>query len=116
MKIHEATEQAYKNGYAKGYADAIAFTRNELKPIKESVKECLQKGKEIGVVISNLETTTKWIPVTERLPEPETEVLTYRESGIQVEFWWKNYWDNDEFTSCPVTHWMPLPEPPRDGE
>lgn len=76
-----------------------------------------------GVVISNLETTTdkdtnvpsKWIPVTERLPEYETEVLTYRKSGISVETRWRTYWDYDEFSDSPVTHWMPLPEP-AEGE
>lgn len=66
-----------------------------------------------GVVISNSETTTKWIPVTERLPEYETEVLTYRKSGISVETRWRTYWDYDEFSDSPVTHWMPLPQPPK---
>ena len=56
----------------------------------------------------------KWIPVTERLPEENTAVLTYRESGIQVEFRWHKGWDNDEFTPCPVTHWTPLPQPPKE--
>ena len=75
MKIYEATEQAYKNGYEAG------------KP--------------------------KWISVKERLPEEDTAVLTYRESGIEVECRWHRGWDNDEFTCCQVTHWMPLPEPPK---
>lgn len=30
MKVHEATEQAYKNGYAKGYADGKAETAEAL--------------------------------------------------------------------------------------
>ena len=77
MKQHDMTEQAYKNGYEKGKADA-----------------------------------QQWIPVTERLPEENTAVLTYRESGIEVEFREKRGWDYDEFTPCPVTHWMPLPSPP----
>ena len=55
----------------------------------------------------------KWIPVTERLPEENTEVLAYRESGISVEFRWNTHWDYDEFSDYPVTHWMPLPEPPK---
>ena len=54
----------------------------------------------------------KWIPVTERLPEGNTDVLTFRESGINVECRWSNYWDFDEFSDYPVTHWMPLPEQP----
>ena len=62
-------------------------------------------------------TREKWIPVTERLPEDNTAVLTHSNFGIQI------YWyDKDGFSEfiwglpCPrdgVTHWMPLPEPPK---
>lgn len=54
----------------------------------------------------------KWIPVEESLPEESTAVLTYRDSGIEVEFRENTHWDYDEFSPCPVTHWMPLPAPP----
>ena len=54
-----------------------------------------------------------WIPVTERLPEGNTDVLTFRKAGISVECRWSNYWDFDEFSDYPVTHWMPPPEPPK---
>ena len=30
MNVNDATEVAYKNGYAKGYKDAIQDVRNEL--------------------------------------------------------------------------------------
>ena len=64
-------------------------------------------------LIANGVTVQQWIPVSERLPEENTAVMTYRESGIEVEYRWHKGWDNDEFTPCPVTHWMPLPEPPK---
>jgi hypothetical protein len=71
-------------------------------------------------LIANGVTIQKWIPVTERLPEVETPVLTYRETGQNVELLWQRgcqkRWDYDEFTPCPVTHWMPLPEPPKEVE
>lgn len=36
MEIYEATEQAYKNGYAKGYADAKAeFEKRRAEEIRE---------------------------------------------------------------------------------
>lgn len=81
---HWATEQAYKNGYSKGKADAL-----------------------------------KWIPVTDRLPEKKGSYLTYNSKDrspnhsihiaqfIQDDDYWKCVWEN-----C-VTHWMPLPEPPK---
>ena len=55
----------------------------------------------------------KWIPVTERLPEENTEALAYRSGNIAVEFRWATYWENDVLSNYPVTHWMPLPEPPK---
>lgn len=59
----------------------------------------------------------RWIPVTERLPEPDTNVLV--RSGSFVSVWSLReddvYWE-DEYSyfhdMCEVTHWMPLPKPP----
>lgn len=57
----------------------------------------------------------RWIPVGERLPEIDQNVLACHsgEVGIShryVDGW---YWDVDEWHK-PFTpsHWMPLPEPP----
>ena len=54
MWVHDATEQAYKNGYEKGYADALAFAINELKPIAELLKECAQKSKKLKDFATNI--------------------------------------------------------------
>lgn len=66
----------------------------------------------------------KWIPVTERLPGTEKVLITngdivmrgYRRPdgvwkyGTELNAEWEN------ISSWPVTHWMPLPEPPKEGE
>ena len=90
MNIHDATETAYKNGYAQGVKDAV-----------------------------------KWISVTERLPKPYTPVLVYRESFGTLPPYIKVdkmiLWDDDtqvwtdelETWKTVVTHWMPLPQPPK---
>ena len=93
MKIHEATEQAYKNGYAKGYEDG----------------------------------RPKWIPVTERLPEEEGWYLVYTTPNREHKsinkamfckgYAWSNgepYWRGAGGHWANVTHWMPLPEPPKE--
>lgn len=103
----------------------------------------------------------RWIPVTERLPEPETDVLavcnrngyifvvpaiyedgkmltqdskwnwcdiyTYGLYNEEADDYYvpSGWWENRQFNpddvynnpvDCPVTHWMPLPEPPEVKE
>lgn len=101
MNIHDATEQAYKNGYVRGMKDAV-----------------------------------KWISVKERLPElhideykePDGSRMQFEASDEQLVFsangdlTMANYetgpvfqgWVGDHGqTIRNVTHWMPLPEPPK---
>lgn len=53
----------------------------------------------------------RWIPVTERLPDIGKDVLIYsKEDGVDVD-----YYGGDMFGYWNVTHWMPLPEPPKEG-
>lgn len=69
-------------------------------------------------LIANGVTVQQWIPVTERLPDEDTRVLVWlldsankytrmdtdrRHNGKWVR--WEKY----------VTHWMPLPQPPKEG-
>lgn len=59
----------------------------------------------------------KWIPVTERLPETSTWVLTYRPT---IEAIWPAFltsagdWIDEDGIPIEITHWMPLPEPPNE--
>lgn len=67
----------------------------------------------------------KWISVEERLPELGLHVLTY---GIYTkdlivawlddcdEFLGVYDWVNEHQSLDQVTHWMPLPEPPKENE
>ena len=72
--------------------------------------ECNQFTDANGVTVQ------KWIPVTERLPEECKEVLAYRFTGCEVDSCVshkKAYWSYDPVSDYPVTHWMPLPTPPK---
>lgn len=71
----------------------------------------------------------RWIPVEERLPENGVPVLInyiasddgkYHPDGTAVWtdygcFWWEgSLEDCDTEVAVPITHWMPLPEPPKE--
>ena len=90
MDKYTATEQAYKNGYEKGY----------------------EAGKP------------KWIPVSERLPELDELVMCYKRGkmflgkylGVMYSPVVGAFKSNEEYYALGATHWMPLPEPPKEGE
>lgn len=109
MTEYEKTEQAYKNGYAKGFEDG--------KP--------------------------KWIPVTERLPEEHESIFVsfhgtekwqdgmflkcsdtvlasveYEDCKRRVKaiITKDGKWDLSKmYRASKVTHWMPLPDAPKEG-
>ena len=64
--------------------------------------------------ITRLQEATKWIPVTERLPEKEKRVVAYKGYSFLAKIvgnqWFDVEWNCYRYG---VTHWMPLPEPPK---
>ena len=57
-----------------------------------------------------------WISVKERLPEDGKRVLTYSERfGVEIGAH-RSYWATIPLiVSFEPTHWMPLPEPPKEA-
>lgn len=65
----------------------------------------------------------RWIPVTERLPEIQQKILVYCESKtirkhVTACTYMGGYLGAKQFSRHVrnVTHWMPLLEPPKEGE
>ena len=69
----------------------------------------------------------KWIPVTERLPEYEGTYLVFTKSGCVTTARWYPERDIRNYRGDFIrhvegnfhrnaTHWMPLPEPPKEVE
>lgn len=76
--------------------------------------------------IDDQPTVSRWIPVTERLPEEWEPVLVLTRSHPDAEGfvqtavyignpgYWRVTWNHCMLEYNTVTHWMPLPEPPAD--
>ena len=94
-------------------ADAI----EELLPFKKQVEKgmgLLDKADELLNAVK-----PRWIPVTERLPEAGERVLCYCRANIYEVMKMRTNGDwvydtNHVYMHSFVTHWMPLPEPPKE--
>ena len=144
-----------------GQSDEIKSLRRELE-WKDMVIALAQKEQAKAEAERDaLREKQRWIPVTERMPEPETDVLAvcnrngyifvtpaiYEDGKLltQESAWnWSDiycyglydeeaddyyipegWWENRQFNpddvynnpvDCAVTHWMPLPEAPEEGD
>ena len=67
----------------------------------------------------------QWISVNDRLPEKEQKVLVFYKAigeknrihnDVIATNWRKSNGDFIPVRDYEITHWMPLPEPPKDGD
>ena len=89
----------------------------------ETVVGMLKNQDANGVTLDNQVSSSKWIPVTERLPEKFGEYIVAVKTVDGVVY--SDYADYDLFQQrwrtglyfeigSNVTHWMPLPEAPKE--
>lgn len=71
-------------------------------------------------LVANGVTVQEWIPVSKRLPEVNTAVLGFL-WGTTVDIVWINgrtgNWASEyvnEYKGWEITHWMPLPQAPKE--
>lgn len=144
-----------------GQSDEIKSLRRELEGKDMVIILAQRKQTEAEAERDALQEKQRWIPVTERMPKPETEVLAvcnrngyifvipaiYEDGKLLTqesawnwsdiycyglydeevddyyipEGWWENWKFNPDDVynnpvDCAVTHWMPLPGAPEEGE
>ena len=82
--------------------------------ITKVVDGAIKEFKHQGYYVS------KWTSVDEALPEDCIEVLVYDKECKIIMGWYnkkENIWSADFVGELEtVTHWQPLPEPPKDGD
>lgn len=143
---------------ANGESDECPFTERGVCGCPEMSADQIERDQK---EIETLREKQQWIPVAERLPEPETDVLAvcnrngyifvipaiYEDGKMltQESAWnWNDiycyglydeetddyyipegWWENRQFNpddvynnpvDCAVTHWLPLPEAPEEGD
>ena len=93
--------------------DAVDDWEGGWNPNRETViRKYFEKLPAVDVV-----PVQQWISVKDRLPEVAGwYIVFYNESAMQVAFFKGKTWPfNNNYHT--ITHWMPLPEPPKmDGE
>lgn len=76
---------------------------------------------QAGLITANNAKVTPWISVKERLPKEDTRVLVYLDvkklDAHTYTFCDTDRVDNGKWVRWGkfITHWMPLPEPPKEG-
>lgn len=117
-------EQTWEWDMYKAALKEIERLRKELAALaSESVKRDIALAKLEAEVMAAIEAQNaqRWIPVTERLPEHNGFVLVITDNGTCEPFvgWMRNdkVWFANGFCIVNnVTHWQPLPEPPKGRE
>ena len=110
---HQIAEQQDEEIYKAVVSVGINVDKEELIRALAYDRHQYMKGHMDGVA----EATPRWIPVTDRLPERFVYVLAMTDFGeaavarLKGNGRWYIGWDNDRYEG--ITHWMPLPEPPK---
>lgn len=68
---------------------------------------------------ADVQPVNQWISVKDRFPDDDGWYLVYKFKQVRIAEWCENCWYNERdlpIDDVAITHWMPLPEPPKDGD
>ena len=96
---------------------ANTWLAEEYKVCAEAVRYLLKESADAIEELSK----PKWIPVTEQLPKYGERVLVFEGFTMYVAYYDKNRYGGESWHKlnsknhyCNPTHWMQLPEPPKE--
>lgn len=86
-------------------------------PITAIMQSGYNLGYDTGYRAGQKAAQPKWISVEERLPEEGVSVLIYgfgcMDIGWIIDTGWRSEYISD-YDKGEITHWMPMPEPPKE--
>lgn len=107
--VYASCSCGHKTRSRKGVDGAIADWNT--RPIEDELRKR----------IAELEAGQRWIPVSERLPEENQQILSTDGKEFYLDYYAR--WEGKDNPPCfcdglswAVTHWMPLPEYPNDTQ
>lgn len=111
--------------HCENVADCDKCTKEEIclsftnKRIIEVTTQAADAIEELSVVVraqkAVLDKFPRWIPVTERLPEEDGCYLVAVKNDHKRRYSKTAWFSHDSwFARQDVTHWMPLPQPPKE--
>ena len=89
----------------------------------DEAADAIEKLQEDSVPIDDMEmilsevVKPRWIPVTERLPEPGWYLVRCNEvhkHAHRIAYYYNSAWHESNNITEFVTHWISLPEPPKE--
>jgi hypothetical protein len=113
------------HGIARGIADRDieALKAKDMKTLYKirGAKEILDSVNTdlCYIPVADVQPVNQWISVDDKLPATRKTVLIYDEyEGVSAGYYDSDYAKfrsiDDVYRPCNVTHWQPLPEPPKE--
>ena len=78
----------------------------------EGLIDCAELAQKAPAVSQD----TRWISVKDRLPNRDEYVLVWGGEYMFIDCLHNNEWASSWIVEAHITHWMPLPEPPKEEE
>ena len=120
--LYNGAENCFANNDISFNDDVVKIPERS----REEIKELLANWKGTLLVVGDDISPSPWISVEDRLPELGKEVIvSAKDKYVDIDqladngeggyYWWKNerviFCEEDK-----ITHWMPIPELPKEGE
>lgn len=105
-------------GFAELCTDCPIYGKKECESPMYSLKQFCWWLDDAPTVATDTNVPGKWISVGDRLPEKNGDYLAYTRDGIVWPYFFtasSGVWEDTlGYSTDTVTHWMPLPAPPKE--